>query len=198
MLRIYVDADACPVKPEVYRVAQRYGLGVAVVSNARMRVPDEPGIELVVVADGFDAADDWIVEHAGADDIVISADIPLASRCLAKGAHVLGPTGRPFTEDNIGDAVASRRAALRASRVGRHHRRAAAVSRARSLALPAEPGCDHSEDSREIAAVIDRIAARPRSSKSAVPTRNFSHRRSACYHAHIGLDSETDRSADQG
>lgn len=108
MLRIYVDADACPVKPEVYRVAQRYGLGVSVVSNARMRVPDEAGIELVVVADGFDAADDWIVEHAGADDIVISADIPLASRCLAKGAHVLGPTGRPFTEDNIGDAVASR------------------------------------------------------------------------------------------
>jgi uncharacterized protein len=117
MLRIYVDADACPVKPEVYRVAQRYGLGVSVVSNARMRIPDEPGIELVVVADGFDAADDWIVEHAGADDIVISADIPLASRCLAKGAHVLGPTGRPFTEDNIGDAVASREllSGLRAS-----------------------------------------------------------------------------------
>ena len=108
MLRIYIDADACPVKPEVYRVAQRYGLGVSVVSNARMRVPDEPGIELVVVADGFDAADDWIVEHADADDIVISADIPLASRCLAKGARVLGPTGRPFTEDNIGDAMATR------------------------------------------------------------------------------------------
>jgi uncharacterized protein len=108
VFHIYIDADACPVKQETYRVAQRYGLRVTVVSNARMRVPEAPGIELMVVADGFDAADDWIVERAGVDDIVISADIPLASRCLEKGAHVLGPTGRPFTEDNIGDALASR------------------------------------------------------------------------------------------
>lgn len=108
MPHIYIDADACPVKPEVFRVAQRYGLRVTVVSNARMRVPEETGIELVIVADGFDAADDWIAERATQDDIVITADIPLASRCIAKGAHVLGTTGRPFTEDNIGDAVASR------------------------------------------------------------------------------------------
>ncbi len=108
MLHIFIDADACPVKEEVYRVATRYDLGVSVVSNSRMRVPSEPRVELVVVTDGFDAADDWIASHAGGDDIVISADIPLASRCLANGAHVLGHTGRPFTEDNIGDALASR------------------------------------------------------------------------------------------
>lgn len=108
MLHIFIDADACPVKEEVYRVAKRYDLGVSVVSNTRMRVPSEPRVALVVVADDFDAADDWIASHAGPDDIVISADIPLASRCLASGAHVLGHAGRPFTEDNIGDALASR------------------------------------------------------------------------------------------
>lgn len=108
MLHIFVDADACPVKEEVYRVAKRYDLEVSVVSNARMRVPSEPRVALVVVADGWDAADDWIASHAGPDDIVVTADIPLASRCLARGAHVLGHAGRQFTEDNIGDALASR------------------------------------------------------------------------------------------
>lgn len=108
MPRIFVDADACPVKQEVYRVADRYGLRVTLVSNSWMRVPADPRITLEVVADGFDAADDWIVEHAGADDIVITADIPLASRCLQAGARVLGPTGRPFTDSNIGSAVATR------------------------------------------------------------------------------------------
>ena len=108
MLKIYVDADACPVKDEIYRVAERYDLDVTVVANSRMRVPYEKRIRLKVVGDGFDAADDWIAEHVEGDDIVITADIPLAARCLEKGAAVIGSGGRPFTEDNIGDAMASR------------------------------------------------------------------------------------------
>jgi uncharacterized protein YaiI (UPF0178 family) len=106
--RVLIDADGCPVKEEVYRVAARYELEVKVVSNTWMRVPDQDRIELVVVGDRFDAADDWIVEQAGVGDIVISADIPLASRCLETGARVLGPTGRSFDQDNIGDLMASR------------------------------------------------------------------------------------------
>jgi uncharacterized protein YaiI (UPF0178 family) len=108
VLNIYVDADACPVKEEVYRVAERYELDVTVVANSRMRVPYEKRIRLKVVGDGFDAADDWIAENVEGDDIVITADIPLAARCLEKGAIVIGSGGRPFTEDNIGDAMASR------------------------------------------------------------------------------------------
>jgi hypothetical protein len=108
LLHIFVDADACPVKEEVYRVARRCRLEVTLVANSWMRVPDERGIALEVVAGGFDAADDWIVDHVRPDDIVVTADIPLASRCLKEGARVMGPTGRPFTEDNIGDAVATR------------------------------------------------------------------------------------------
>ena len=108
MLHIFVDADGCPVKDEVYRVARRHGLGVTVVANARMRIPEEDRFTLVVVGDRFDAADDWIVERAARDDIVISADIPLASRCLKKGAVVLDQRGGAFTEDNIGDALANR------------------------------------------------------------------------------------------
>jgi uncharacterized protein YaiI (UPF0178 family) len=107
MLTIYVDADACPVKEEVYKVARRYGLRVAVVANAPLRVPVGPLVELVVRA-GFGAADDWIAEQAGEGDVVITADIPLAARCLAKGAHVLGPKGKPFTENDIGSALALR------------------------------------------------------------------------------------------
>jgi len=105
---IYVDADACPVKQEVYRVARRYGLEVTLVANSWMRVPDEPWLALEVVGDGFDAADDWIVEQVGPADVVVTADVPLASRCLKGGARVIGPTGRPFTDDNIGQAVATR------------------------------------------------------------------------------------------
>ncbi len=108
MLNIFVDADACPVKQEVYRVAKRYGLKVVLVSNSWMRVPALSWLDLVVVDKGADVADDWIVQHAGADDIVISGDIPLASRCLKKGALVLGNTGRPFTPDNIGDVLSLR------------------------------------------------------------------------------------------
>jgi uncharacterized protein len=108
LLHIYVDADACPVKQEVYRVARRYGLEVTLVANSWMRIPDERGLALEVVEDGFDAADDWIVEHVGPADVVVTADVPLASRCLKAGARVIGPTGRPFTADNIGQAVATR------------------------------------------------------------------------------------------
>ena len=108
MLNIFIDADACPVKKEVYRVASRYSLNVTLVANSWMRVPDEVWISLEVVEGGLDAADDWIVEHVQPDDIVITADIPLASRCLKKGARVIGSTGKPFTEDNICQAVATR------------------------------------------------------------------------------------------
>jgi hypothetical protein len=108
VLHLYVDADACPVKKEVYRVAERYGLQVTLVSNSRMRIPFESWIRLQVVAEGFDEADDWIVEQVELHDIVITADIPLASRCLAAGAQVVSPTGKPFTDDNIGSAVATR------------------------------------------------------------------------------------------
>lgn len=108
MLHIYIDADACPVKDEVYRVAARYGLSVTLVANSWMRTPREDWLRLEVVAEGADAADDWIVERVEAEDIVITADIPLAARCLKAGARALGTTGRPFTEDNIGHVLATR------------------------------------------------------------------------------------------
>jgi len=108
LLHIFVDADACPVKPEVYRVAQRYKLSVTLVAGAKMRIPEGVDIALKVVGQGMDAADDWIVEHMEGGDIVITADIPLAARCVVRGAHVLGPTGKPFSEDNIGSALATR------------------------------------------------------------------------------------------
>jgi uncharacterized protein YaiI (UPF0178 family) len=107
-IQIYVDADACPVKTEVYHVARRYGLKVLVVANAYLAVPRDPLIERVQVEGGFDAADNWIAERAGPRDIVVTADIPLASRCLAAKATVIGPTGRPFTESSIGSALADR------------------------------------------------------------------------------------------
>ncbi len=105
---IFVDADACPVKQEVYRVAKRHALKVVLVANSWMQTPLDHTIELVVVDGGLDVADDWIAEHVREDDIVVTADIPLASRCLEKRAVVLGPTGRPFTEDMIGEALATR------------------------------------------------------------------------------------------
>lgn len=107
MLHVYVDADACPVKEEIYRVASRYGLAVTLVANKPLRIP-ERGVELVVVGEGLDVADDWIAAQAAEGDIVITADVPLAARCIANGASVIGTTGREFTEDNIGDAVATR------------------------------------------------------------------------------------------
>jgi len=108
LLKIYIDADACPVKDEVYRVAQRHELDVIVVANTWMNTPKSSLIRLQVVDGKFDAADDWIVDHAQTDDIVITADIPLASRCLDKDARVLGPKGREFTKNNIGDIMATR------------------------------------------------------------------------------------------
>ena len=105
---VYVDADACPVKEEVVKVAERHGLVVTFVSNGGLRPWRDPMIRNVVVSKGADAADDWIVENAGANDIVVTADIPLAARTVALGAHVLGPTGRPFTPETIGMAVAMR------------------------------------------------------------------------------------------
>ncbi len=105
---IYVDADACPVKDEVFRVARRYGIKVYVVANAPLRVPGDVLIELVVVRGGFDAADNWIVESIGSGDIAITADIPLADRCLRRGARVLGMKGTEYSEESIGDVVATR------------------------------------------------------------------------------------------
>jgi len=107
-IRIFVDADACPVKAEVYRVAERYGLQVFVVANSFMNVPRSDLIERVIVSEGPDVADDWIVQRAGPTDIVITADIPLAGRCVRNKATVIGPTGKPFTEDSIGMALATR------------------------------------------------------------------------------------------
>ena len=107
-MTVYVDADACPVKEEVYRVARRYGLKTHVVSNGWMQVPREALIEQVVVDAGPDVADDWIAERAGAGDVVVTADMPLAGRCVAAGAAVLAPDGREWTPANIGAALATR------------------------------------------------------------------------------------------
>jgi uncharacterized protein YaiI (UPF0178 family) len=108
MPEIYVDGDACPVKSEVERVAARHGLTVYLVSNGGLRPSSNPLFRHVTVAAGPDAADDWIAEHVRANDIAITADIPLAARCLAKGARVLGPSGKPFTQDGIGMALGMR------------------------------------------------------------------------------------------
>lgn len=107
-IRILVDADACPVKEEIYKVAFRRNVPVRIVSNARIRVPEHPLIERIVVSDAFDAADDWIAEAADARAVVITADILLADRCLKAGAAVIGPTGKPFTTASIGGAIATR------------------------------------------------------------------------------------------
>jgi uncharacterized protein YaiI (UPF0178 family) len=104
----YVDADACPVKAEVVKVAERFGLSVTFVSNSGLRPSRNPLVRMVVVSKAFDAADDWIAEHAAAGDIVVTADVPLAKRCVEKDAYVLGPTGRVFTPENIGTASAMR------------------------------------------------------------------------------------------
>jgi hypothetical protein len=129
MTTVYVDADACPVKDEVYRVAGRYGLPVFVVCNSWIRVPAEPGITLVVVEEGPDVADDWIAARAGPGDVVITADIPLAERALAAGAQAVHPTGRAFTADNIGGALASRA-------VGEHLRSMGEITRGPSAFTP--------------------------------------------------------------
>jgi uncharacterized protein YaiI (UPF0178 family) len=108
LITIYVDADGCPVKNEVYRVAKRFGLRVCLVCNSRMGIPKEDLFKLVIVGEGFNAADDWIVQQVSGNDIVVSADIPLAARCLEKGARVIDPRGRIFSEESIGEALANR------------------------------------------------------------------------------------------
>ncbi len=119
-MTIYIDADACPVKDEVYKVAWRTEVPVVVVSNAFIRIPKHPLVSREIVSDGFDAADDYIAERANARSIVITADILLAERCLKSGSAAIAPNGKPFTENSIGSAVATRAimADLRASAVG--------------------------------------------------------------------------------
>ena len=107
-MNIYVDADACPVKEEAHRVAIRHGLDIYYVSNSHMRLPMGENVKRIVVSDGPDAADDWIAEQATASDIVVTADVPLASRCLKKKARVIAHNGKPFTQDSIGMALAMR------------------------------------------------------------------------------------------
>ena len=137
---IYMDGDACPVKAEVYRVARRYEIKVYVVANALLRVPPDDLIELVVVKGGFDAADDWIAERINEGDIAITADIPLADRCLKRGARVLGPKGVEFTEDAIGNALATR-AIGHAQAVRRVRRRPCPVRQRRPLPISGKARC---------------------------------------------------------
>lgn len=106
--RILVDADACPVKAEVIKVAERHRIEAVFVANQWLQLPRSPSARMQVVSGAFDAADDWIAEQSGPCDVVVTADIPLASRCLKRGAQVLGPAGKPFTDDNIGSALATR------------------------------------------------------------------------------------------
>ncbi|RZO67659.1 MAG: YaiI/YqxD family protein [Parvularculaceae bacterium] len=105
---LLIDADACPVKEEVYKVAFRVGVPVKIVANSFIRTPDHPLIERVIVSDGFDAADDWIAERADQSSIVVTSDILLADRCLKAGAIVIAPNGKEFTADTIGGAIATR------------------------------------------------------------------------------------------
>jgi len=108
LVKLYVDADASPVKNEVIKVAKRYGLTVYLVSNSRLQIGQDDSVEMVIVSGDFDAADDWIAERVTNQDIVVSGDIPFASRCLEKGARVIDPKGRVFTEESIGEALANR------------------------------------------------------------------------------------------
>lgn len=108
MTEIYVDADACPVKAEVMRVAERHKLKVHMVSNTWMRMAESPLVTRIVVSEGADAADDWIALHIGEGDIAVTGDIPLADRCIKAGAQAIGPNGKPFSESNIGSAMAMR------------------------------------------------------------------------------------------
>jgi uncharacterized protein YaiI (UPF0178 family) len=120
MTEIYIDADACPVREEVYRVASRLGVTVHVVANGSrpIRPPGLPNVRMVVVGEGADIADDWIAERIGPGDVCVTADIPLASRCLARGARALSSTGRVWTADNIGGALAGREVARHMREIG--------------------------------------------------------------------------------
>jgi uncharacterized protein len=135
MSTIYIDADACPVKDETYKVAARYKLKVFVVANQYMNVPMDPLIQMEVVTGSFDAADDWIVEHACAGDIVITADILLAQRCVGKHVRALSPKGDEWTEDNIGGAVSNRELMQNLRHMGERHGPAPMDKRHRSQFL---------------------------------------------------------------
>ena len=132
MTEIYVDGDACPVREEVYRVATRLGLAVFVVSNGSrpLRPPGLSNVRMIVVGEGSDAADDWIAEHIGARDVCVTSDVPLASRCLAKGARPVGPNGRAWTPANIGGALAGRELSRHLRELGVTTRGPAALSKA--------------------------------------------------------------------
>jgi len=129
---LYIDGDACPVREEVYRVATRLGLGVFVVSNGSrpLRPPGLPNVRMILVGDGFDAADDWIAEHISATDVCVTSDVPLASRCLANGARVVAPNGRVWTQSNIGNALAGRELARHLRELGVSTRGPAALTKA--------------------------------------------------------------------
>lgn len=131
MTTIYVDADGCPVKDEVYRIARRHKLPVVLVANQWMRLPELSFVSLEVVQSGPDEADDWIVEQAVALDVAVTTDIPLAARLIAKGVRVVGPRGREFTEDQIGDALAKRE-------ISSHLREAGAMTRGPSSIQPGD------------------------------------------------------------
>jgi uncharacterized protein YaiI (UPF0178 family) len=120
LTEIYIDGDACPVREEVYRVADRLGLQVWLVANGArpIRPPNRPNVRMITVSDGADAADDWIAEHIAAADVCVTADIPLASRCLARGARALASNGRVWTSDNIGNALAGREVARHMREIG--------------------------------------------------------------------------------
>lgn len=148
-MRIFVDADACPVKPEAVRVARRYGIELTFVSNSWMRLPEEWGAALKVVDGQFDAADDWIVGHVQKDDIIVTADIPLAHRCIKAGARVIGTHGQLFTDVNIGDILATRDL-LHTLRGGRgDRRRPRALPQRGPIVLPAGPRPGHPDHQAE-------------------------------------------------
>ena len=141
--RIYVDADACPVKDEIYRVAIRHGLPVSVVAGNFIRVPQDPLIERIAAGSGMDAADDWIAERAGKGDIVITSDIPLASRCVKAGAEVIAPNGKPFTEQSIGMTLAVRNLMTDLRSSGEVTGGPKSYSPARPLGIPVGARPDH-------------------------------------------------------
>src|SRR3982074_3540124 len=153
--RIYVDADACPVKDEIYRVAARHGLPVSVVAGNFIRVPQDPLIERIAAGSGMDAADDWIAERAGKGDIVFTSDIPLASGCVKAGAEVIAPNGKPFTEQSIGMTLAVRNLMTDLRSSGRSHRRTQIVCAARPLGVPVGARPDHPPHSARPATEVD-------------------------------------------
>lgn len=159
MTTLYVDGDACPVREEVFRVATRLGLAVKVVSNGSrpVRPPGLPNVAMILVPEGADAADDWIAERAGRGDVCITADIPLASRCLARGARAIGFKGRPWTPENIGNALAGRAVS--------------AEMRERGLATGGPAPLTPADRSRFLSALDAEIAAARRDAAAPPPRR---------------------------